>query len=155
MTDNRLTLKITGLGHKITLDMAETARIGDVKSEIENRTSLPVSYQRLISRGKKLDDNDATLTELQIKNRTSLMLIHNENYAADEETLEELLKLRYEIDELAQKANSISPNVVHELVTQLCCQLDSVDTHGSEPLRAMRKEALKMAEAIAANMDTE
>ena len=54
--------KVTGLGHKITLDVAETARIGDVKSEIESRTSLPVSYQQLMSRGGKLDDDDATLT---------------------------------------------------------------------------------------------
>ena len=38
--------------------------------------------------------------------------------------------------------------VVHERVTQLCCQLDAIDTQGSVPLRQFRKAALARVQAV-------
>jgi len=148
MSDTLLTLKVTGLGHKLTLNVTETATIGDLKREIETRTSLPANYQRLISRGKKLDTDDATLASLDIKNRTSIMLLHNESYAADKQAIDEIMALSKEIDDLAANKDSLSREVLHERVTAICCKVDEVDTHGSESLRAMRKAALKKAEAV-------
>jgi hypothetical protein len=52
------------------------------------------------------------------------------------------------MDELATKQSETSPEVTHELLTQICCKLDSVDTHGSEHLRAMRKHALERAQSM-------
>ena len=56
--------------------------------------------------------------------------------------------LTKEIDELAAKANSTSPAVTDELVTQIFCKLDAIDTNGSDKLRTMRKQAIAKAEAL-------
>lgn len=155
MTDNLLTLKVTGLGHKITLEVAETATVSDLKQDIHSHVpTLPPTYQRLLCRGKKLDDNEATLSSLNIKNRTSIMLLHNELYAADKEAMEAISLLEQEIHELAATQGEIPKDVLQERITLICCKLDGVDTHGSESLRAMRKEALKKAEALDSSSST-
>lgn len=148
MSDSLLLLKVTGLGHKITLNVAETSTIFDIKKEIETQTGLPASYQRLLSRGKKLDTDEATLDSLNIQNRTTIMLLHNESYAADKQAIDEIASLKAQIDALEARKESTPKDELHEQVTVICCKLDAVDTHGSESLRAMRKEALKKAEAI-------
>lgn len=150
--DNLLTLRVVGLGHKLTFDVSSSATVGELKGQIEDQTSLPAAYQRLIAHGKKLDagggGDEATLADLGIHTRTSLMLLHNESYAADKEGAAKISELIKEIDELAARAESIPPDAVHELVTQICCKLDGVETHGSDSLRAMRKRAIERAESV-------
>jgi hypothetical protein len=148
MTDtNRLTIQVSGLAHKLTLEFPETTTIDQMKQEIELRTSLPAEYQRLICRGKKLDDNNATLQSLDIRNRTSIMLLHNEFYAADKQALDEIMELSRELDQICASTN-MNKEMIREKVTVICCKLDGLDTHGSEPLRAMRKQVLEKAELV-------
>lgn len=155
MTDNLLTLKITGLGHKITLELPKTTTISTLKDEIASLTSLPPTYQRLVCRGKKLDNcKEETLESLSIKNRTSIVLLHNELYANDKEAIDQITSLEKQLQELDANKNSISSEVLQERVTLICCKLDEVDTHGSESLRAMRKALLKKAEALDPSSNT-
>jgi BAG domain len=144
---NNLALRVTGLGHNLTFNIPCTATVGDVKAEIERLTALPAAYQLLIAHRQLLEDNEATLSSIKIGRNGRFMLLHNKLYAADVEGITTINALIKEMDDLA--AASESPNVKqHELVTQICCKLDNIDTHGSEPLRAMRKQALEKAQAI-------
>jgi hypothetical protein len=144
-----LTLRVTGLGHTLTLEIAPSATVADLKQQIEAQSSLPASYVLLIARGKKLNRDEATLAEVGLEDRTRLMMLHNEFYATDREGVTAISALLQAVDELQARANSTPPNVVQELVTQICCELDGVDTHGSSNLRTMRKQAIDKAEAVA------
>lgn len=144
----KLTIRVVGLGHDVTFDVPPSATVGDLKGEVENRTSLLPAYQRLISRGKNLEDDAATLETVGIEHRTRLMLLHSERFAADREGVSRIAALEGEIDELESRSASLSEAEIHELVTQICCKLDGVDTRGSESLRAMRKRAIKRAEDL-------
>jgi len=153
--NDKITLKVAGLGHSFTFD-ANTkntqSTVADVKAEVERQTSLPCGYQRLLARGKKLDDDAATLSSLGIQNRTRIMLLHNEAYNQDREGFEAIRKLSNEIDETIASANATEKGMssieIHERVTQICCKLDGIDTHGSETLRVMRKQAVVKAESL-------
>lgn len=145
---NNLALRVTGLGHNLTFNIPCTATVGDVKAEIERLTALPAAYQLLIAHRQLLEDNEATLSSIEIGKNGRFMLLHNKLYAADVEGITTINALTKEMDDLTAAASE-SPNVmIHELVTQICCKLDNIDTHGSEPLRAMRKQALEKAQAI-------
>lgn len=147
----QLTLRVTGLGHKLTFEIPSSATLAHLKAEIERQISLPAPYQQLIARGKKLDgtnDDEASLESLGIQDRTSIMLLHNKVYATDQAGVTAITELLNEIDELSAKAEDTAPNVVHEMVTQICCKLDGIDINGSEHLRSMRKKAIAKAESI-------
>uniref|UniRef100_A0A7S4V6Q1 Ubiquitin-like domain-containing protein n=1 Tax=Ditylum brightwellii TaxID=49249 RepID=A0A7S4V6Q1_9STRA len=148
-----LTLKVVGLNHTITISVRPTATVADLKAKIESQTLLPTQYQRLISRGKKLEDDTVVLGEggAGIQTRTKIMLLHNEFYATDKKGIDAIAVLTDEIKVLEEKiaAESLEQKVVDELITRVCCKLDCVDTNGSERLRAMRKEAIRKAESLA------
>jgi hypothetical protein len=148
MEEESLTLRVVGLGHKLTFELRPSATIGDTKAEIEAHTSLPREYTRLIARGKKLDDDGVTLAEAGIVDRTSLMLLKNKLYATDQEGLTKIMELTKELDDLTEKMDTTSAAAIHETVTQICCKLDGIDTHGSSTLRSMRKRAIERAEAL-------
>lgn len=145
-----ITLRVTGLGHTLTLEVESSMTVGELKQRIGDATEMPVEYLRLLARGSKLDGNDATLASEGVKDRTKIMLMHSALYAQEKEGFETLSKLSKEIDELATKSSdsSSSPIIVHELVTRICCRLDEVDTKGSDNLRAIRKKLLAKAEAL-------
>jgi hypothetical protein len=143
-----ITLRVTGLGHTLTLEVESSLTVGEMKQRIEDDTEIPVEYQRLLARGSKLDNNDSTLASEGIKDRTKIMLIHSALYAQEKEGFEALSKLSKEIDDLAAEKDSSSPISIHELVTIICCRLDDVDTKGSSNLRSKRKNLLAKAEAL-------
>ncbi len=143
-----ITLRVAGLGHTLTLDVEGSATVGELKRRVHQYTHLPVEYQRLLARGSKLEDNDCTLDDAGIKDRTKIMLMHSELYVKEKEGFESLSKLSEEIDELAAKKDSESPRALQELVTKICCRLDQVDVKGSENLRAKRKALLTRAESL-------
>ena len=149
-SSSNLTLKVVGLGHNLILNVSSNATVGDIKMEVERLTSLPVQYQRLLARGKKLDDDAANLDGAGIQDRTRLMLLHNEAYSKDREGVTALTALVNEIVELERKASeaTMDRKAVHEHVTRICCKLDGVETHGSDSLRAIRKRAIARVEAI-------
>ena len=148
--EQHMTLRVAGVGHSLTLELDQSATVGDLKLMIEQKTRLPCAYQRLVTRGKSLDDPDATLIDKGIENRTKLMLLHSALFAQDKSVFEQLDKIENEIFELEAKAEkeSVDPIGIKELVTQICCRLDEVDVKGSDNLRQKRKNALKRAEAL-------
>mmetsp|Transcript_36953 Transcript_36953/g.89774 ORF Transcript_36953/g.89774 Transcript_36953/m.89774 type:complete len:158 (+) Transcript_36953:152-625(+) len=145
------TLKVSGLGHSITLDMEGTSTIAALQEEIAKETQIPAIYQRLLARGKKFDISNLTLVEAGIEHRTKIMLMHNALYAQEKEGFEVLSKLSQEIDNLHSKRASTPTNMLSELITRICCKLDEVDVKGSENLRAQRKALLQKAESMDAN----
>lgn len=154
-TVEKITLKIVGLGHSFTFDANinnTLSTVADVKAEVEHQTSLPCEYQRLLARGKKLEDDADTLNSLGIQNRTRIMLLRNEAYNQDREGFEAIRRLSNEIDSTIASINATEKGIssvgIHELVTQICCKLDGIDTHGSETLRAMRKQTIAKAESL-------
>ena len=157
--DTLITLRISGLGHTITLENLSSTNttIDQLKEMIENHSKIPTIYQRLISRGHKLDqdedkdDNVTTLQNIGMKDRTKIMLLHNKLYSVEKDSYEELMKLSQELDDimiLKKEKEETSEDVIHELVTRICCKLDSVDMKGSEHLKQLRKKLLQKAETI-------
>lgn len=62
--------------------------------------------------------------------------------------LEELTKDIDKIDQ-ARRESGMDNTTVQELIIQLCCKIDKVETNGSESLRKMRKSMIDKAEGVA------
>lgn len=159
-TEKPLTLRVSGLGHTLTFDVPAFASVGDVKAHIEALTSIPCPYQRLLSRGKKLDLDSATLTSCGILDRTKLMLLPNELYTKDKEGIAAFLAIEQEVTQLAEaqrNGDSVDTDdgvTIDEAVTRICVKLDAVEIHGSEHLRSVRKKILAKAEALEPNSNS-
>ena len=168
-----LTLRITGLGHSLTLELeSNTTTVGALKDHIYHDTGLAPCYQRMLApRGCKLENDTSTLDEAGLKDQTKLMLLHSALYAQEKDGAEALASIAREIKELSQQlqqqqnsttdttrdtttTEKMESKVVSELVTRICCKLDAVDTMGSETLRAQRKELLQQAERIEQSQHT-
>lgn len=146
-----LTLRVTGLGHTLTLEHPSTSSIESLQQEIERQTQIPVVYQRLLARGHKLDASPQTrsLNDAGIQDRTKIMLLHNALYAQEKQGFEALEALAKEIGDLEdKKKQEISMAEISEFATRICCKLDLVDTQGSDNLRARRKELIRRAEIL-------
>ncbi|OEU15873.1 hypothetical protein FRACYDRAFT_240569 [Fragilariopsis cylindrus CCMP1102] len=170
-----ITLRITGLGHNMTLkDLSSTTMtMAELMTKIYNSTGIIPRYQRLIGpRGLKIDSNndnsndngnggdEKTLFEIGIKDRTKLILMHSPLYSNEKDSYEKLIGIEKEINDLKNSIlirESISNNnnndhkkpiVVSEMVTRICCKLDLVDTVGSIFIRLKRKELIKKVEGL-------
>lgn len=150
-----ITIKITGMGHEFTFGVLPESTVADVKAVVEQRTGLPSGYQRLLARGSKLDDDDAKLVEIGVRNRTRMMLLHNDAYARDREGFDAITAVWEEMDARVATLRSsdkddagVSHKVVREIVTQAFCRLDGIEIHGSETLRYLRKKAIARAESL-------
>ena len=175
--DITITLRITGLGHNMTLkDLSSTTMtMAELMTKIYNSTGIIPRYQRLIgSRGLKIDSNndnsndndngnggdEKTLFEIGIKDRTKLILMHSPLYSNEKDSYEKLIGIEKEINDLKNSIlirESINndnnndhkkPIVVSEMVTRICCKLDLVDTVGSIFIRLKRKELIKKVEGL-------
>jgi BAG domain len=148
----RLTLRISGLGHSLTMREFACASVADLQSRICDATGIPCCYQRLLARGLTLDNGQATLEEVGLKDRTKILLLHSPEYAKEKDAYEMLLALEREINGLADQCQgqgqSMQATMVSEMVTRICCKLDAVDTVGSANLRTMRKELIRRAEQL-------
>ena len=173
--DITITLRITGLGHNMTLkDLSSTTMtMAELMTKIYNSTGIIPRYQRLIGpRGLKIDsnndnsngngnggDDEKTLFEIGIKDRTKLILMHSPLYSNEKDSYERLIGIEKEINDLKNSIltrESINNNnndhkkpiVVSEMVTRICCKLDLVDTVGSIFIRLKRKELIKKVEGL-------
>lgn len=143
-----ITLRVSGLGHSSTFGLISSASVGELKKRIEQDYRLPVEYQRLLARGTKLEDDEISLADVGIEDRTKIMVMHNDLYAKEKETFEALSRIDKEIRDLTEQRATTQPAVVRELVTRICLRLDEVQVKGSETLRARRKVLLTRAEAL-------
>lgn len=166
-------LRVAGLGQLFEFDVSPTTTIlGELKREIEKRTSIPAPYQRLVAKRRIMDDdsmilgstdstgmhgsgNNATTMAAKkgigLENRTKILLFHSPLYEQDREGIDKLITLSNEIDRIeTDRQNHIIDNkTLQELIIQICCKLDCVETHGSESLRKVRKLTIKKAEDVA------
>jgi hypothetical protein len=170
-----ITLRITGLGHNMTLtDLSSTTMtMAELMTKIYNSTGIIPRYQRLIGpRGLKIDSNndnsngngnggdEKTLFEIGIKDRTKLILMHSPLYSNEKDSYEKLIRIEKEINDLEKiiliresinnnnNNDHQKPFVVSEMVTRICCKLDLVDTVGSIFIRLKRKELIKKVEGL-------
>ena len=142
------TIRVSGLGHSLTFGLISSATVRELKQRIEQETRLPAEYQSLLARGSKLDNDDVSLADAGIQDRTKIMLMHNNLYTLEKVGFEALARLEEEITALASKKETSKPVLIQELVTKICCRLDEVDIMGSAILRARRKDLLKRAELL-------
>ena len=157
--EEKLTIKVTGLGHKLTLkDLPSVSTtVEGLFQAIEEQTGLPSRYQKLIGPQKlNITYNDDLITkslaDLGIKHRTKLMLLHSPNYQAEKDTYEQLQAVEQEIASLREsiQQQAQKEGYVAEMVTRICCKLDAIDTSGSPGLRAHRKKLIQTAEGLEA-----
>jgi hypothetical protein len=168
-----LLLRVAGLGQQFDFDVSPTTTtLGDLKREIEVRTSIPAPYQRLVAKKKIMEDDamvlgsttsiavsshgnasttTATTTGIGLENRTKILLFHSPLYEQDREGIDKLILLSKEIDRIdTDRQNHVIDNkTVQELIIQVCCKLDCVETHGSDSLRKVRKSMIVKAENVA------
>ena len=159
----KIRLRIAGLGHHFELDAAPTATLGVLKEEIERKTDLPSPYQRLVAKRKKLDDDTMVLGPtvmdgntilsmgIGFEDGTKILLLHSPLYEPDREGIEKLTTLLKEIDRIdkARRSRDMDNKLVQELIIQMCCKIDAIETNGSDALRKLRKLTVKRAEDVA------
>ncbi|KAL7554933.1 hypothetical protein ACHAWF_018487 [Thalassiosira exigua] len=156
-------LRIAGLGHHFELDASPGATLAELKEEVERRIDLPAPYQRLVAKRKKLDDDTMVLGStvmdgnaiasmgIGLEDGTKILLLHSPLYERDREGIGKLTELMREIHKIdvGRRSREMENKLVQELVIQICCKVDGVETNGSEPLRKMRKLTIKRAEEVA------
>lgn len=163
-----LRLRVAGLGHYCELDMSPMATLSDLKEQVEKKTDIPAPYQRLVAKRKKMDDDSQilgpTITDsadnieklgIGLEDRTKILLLHSSLYSQDKEGVEKLNTYIKEINRIdeARKNREMENKVVQELIIQICCKIDCVETNGSDALRKMRKMAVRKAEDVASKSE--
>ncbi|KAL3823790.1 hypothetical protein ACHAXA_011577 [Cyclostephanos tholiformis] len=160
------------------IEMSPLSTLLDLKLEIEKRTLLPPAYQRLIAKRKRMDDDGMILGPtvfgdgggdgvdgsggggasrsvlgmgIALVDGEKVLLMHSPLYERDRGGIEKLNEHIGEIDRIkaARVSGNMNDKTVQELIIQVCCKLDCVETSGSEALRMMRKATIKRAEGVA------
>ncbi len=157
-------LRVAGLGHHVEFEISPTATLADLKDEVHKLTGVPSSYQRLVAKGKKMEDdslmlgpsivdesNNEEAAGIGLETRTKILLLHSPRYAQDKGGIEALTNLKREIGKIDERrrGRELDDKVVQELIIQICCKADAVETNGSDDLRKMRKQTIQMAEMVA------
>ena len=157
-------LRIAGLGHHIEIEISPMVTLAALKNEIQAQTGVPASYQRLIAKQKKMVDDFRILgpsivdesgrietAGIGLETRTKILLVHSIQYANDKAGIDALTNLKKEIDKIDQGrcSGDMDDNVVQEMIIQICCKIDGVETNGSDDLRKMRKQTIQRAEMVA------
>lgn len=160
------------------IEISPSSTLLDLKMEIEKRTSLPPPYQRLIAKRKRMDDDTMVLGTrvigdgegggdgsgttsgtsssvlgigIGLVDGEKVLLLHSPLYEKDRGGIDKLNEHIVEIDRInaARASGTMNDKTVQELIIQVCCKLDCVETNGSEALRMMRKATIRRAEGVA------
>ena len=171
-------LRVSGLGCRHLIDASPSSTLLDLKTEIERRTALPPPYQLFVAKRRRMDDDAMVLGPtlfgcdgdgknsgggggggseailsmgIGLEDGTKIMLLHSPLYEKDREGIEKLTDLVGEIDRIdaARRSRDMDDKTVQELIIQVCCKLDCVETNGSEALRTMRTSTIRRAEGVA------
>jgi len=97
------------------------------------------------------------------------ILMHSKSYKLDQKTVEHITKLNHDLDSIEQKikgvtvtspsggaskaslaadGQEITKNTAQHLITDIMCQLDTVNVDDNDTLREMRRKVLHRAEAV-------
>jgi hypothetical protein len=139
-------LALSGSGHSVSVTVKEDDTVAALKQAVAEATGLAAEYQRLLHKGKRLDDDDALLSSTAIAHGSKLMLVHSPAYARDADGIRAIEHIAREISEV--QAVAMAPGALEERCTLLCCRLDAVDVSGSESLRQLRRAQLQRCEAL-------
>mmetsp|Transcript_11205 Transcript_11205/g.35861 ORF Transcript_11205/g.35861 Transcript_11205/m.35861 type:complete len:149 (+) Transcript_11205:49-495(+) len=139
-------LALTGSGHNVSLTVENDDTVAALKQAVAGATGLAAEYQRLLHKGKRLDDDNALLSSTAITNGSKLMLLHSPAYARDADAIRIIEEIAREISEV--QAAAMAPGALEERCTRLCCRLDSINVSGSESLRQLRRQQLQRCEAL-------
>jgi hypothetical protein len=151
-------LRIAGFGHLVELAISPTATLADLKNEIHKQTGILESYQRLVAKQKKMEDDSLLLgpsndekAGIGLETRTKILLLPSPRYAQDKGGIDTLTNLNEEIDKIdeGRRSREMEDKLVQELIIQICCKIDGVETNGSDALRKMRKQTIQKAEKVA------
>ena len=99
-----------------------------------------------------LDGNNSIVCiGIGLEDKTKILLLHSPSYENDREGITKLSELAKEIDkiDIARRKRDMDNKTLQELVIQICCKIDAVETNGSESLRRMRKSTIHRAEDVA------
>ena len=140
----KMKLQVAGCGHRLELSLREDATVAAIKQAVAESTGLAPAYQRLLFRGKKLDDDDAPLGPAGITDGAKLMLMHSPAYGRDAQAAGAIEQIGREISAL--EVAGLAPAIAQERCTQLCCRLDAIDVSGSDTLRRLRRAQLRRCE---------
>ena len=160
-----LLLRIAGLGHNIELEISPSATLADLKNEIEEQTGILAPYQRLVAKHLKMENDSLLLgasiftdsnnneekAGIGLETRTKILLLHSPRYAQDKCGIDILTNLKKDIDKIEEGRlrRDMEDKLVQELIVQICCKIDGVETNGSDALRKMRKQTIQLAESVA------
>lgn len=153
-----LTIHIRGLGHQLSLKgIPVDETISYLRNQVEELTSLPYCYQRLIIKGATIDSStpsDKTLRQIGLQPSSSIkaILMHSPIHETDKKILDQITSLNNELDilDLQRKNGDLNKNLnaCQHMITDICCKLDIIDVSGSRTLREMRRKVLHRAEAL-------
>jgi hypothetical protein len=139
-------LSLSGSGHKVSVTVEGDDTVAALKQAAAEATGLPAEYQRLVHRGKRLDDDNASVTSTGVADGSKLMLVHSPAYARDVDAIRAIEEVAREISEV--QAAAIARAALEERCTLLCCRLDGIDVSASESLRQLRRKQLQRCEAL-------
>ena len=98
-----------------------------------------------------MDGNTIVSMGIGLEDRKKILFLHSPQYEQDKEGIDKLTKLIEEIEKIdaGRRSRDMDNKTVQELIIQVMCKIDCVETNGSEALRKMRKLTIKKAENVA------
>nr|XP_020669901.1 BAG family molecular chaperone regulator 1 isoform X2 [Pogona vitticeps] len=132
-----LTVTVTYGNEKHSLQVASQEEnsqptVRDMAVLIEQVTGVPVSFQKLIYKGKSLKEMDQPLSTFGVKNGCKVMLIGKRKSPDEEAELKKLKDLETSVEQVAKKIEEINKELggiqkdflAKNLQTEALCQLD-------------------------------
>ncbi|KAM3823173.1 BAG family molecular chaperone regulator 1 isoform 3-T3 [Vipera latastei] len=96
--------------HNLQVDSQEGSQptVHDLALLTEQVTGVPVSFQKLIYKGKSLKEMEQPLSTLGVKNGCKVMLIGKRNSPEEETELKKLKVLEKSVEHLAKKIDEVN-----------------------------------------------
>ncbi|KAG8139667.1 hypothetical protein E2320_002457, partial [Naja naja] len=99
--------------HNLQVDSQEDSQptVHDLALLTEQVTGVPVSFQKLIYKGKSLKEMEQPLSTLGVKNGCKVMLIGKRNSPEEETELKKLKVLEKSVEQLAKKIDEVNKDL--------------------------------------------
>ncbi|XP_064396390.1 BAG family molecular chaperone regulator 1-like [Halichondria panicea] len=96
--------------HAVEVQSADSV-VADLKTTLLTLTQIPIDSQKLIFKGKTLQDDYKTVSELGIKQGSRLMVLGRKSAVADDPSSKEVEKFSCAVDGIARKMEGIREEV--------------------------------------------